>query len=786
MWQWLFWYLGGEAELAQSGAARLVLFHSAPPARGSWWLLVSVGILAPVLMRLFRKRKSGAGSDLATGKLQVWRTVPKLLLLSVLVLLLGQLSLRIDERGKPALALLVDVSPSSEQLDPYTAEELRQLQPLLPLSNPVSSTATARLDRLSVARSVLQRDQANWLRRLSEEFQVSLWGFADGLVEVSPPEAARETLADPAGDLPTQIQRLRTSGSLTNPRRALEQVLRQSQSATPQAVVVLTDGQATSSPEDSFLQAAQELKARGIPLFLVGLGTPAPPRDVRIRDVQVDRVGFLEEPVPLVVHLEGDDLAGERLKIQVLDRVRGSELAEQEIVWPAAVSGSLKVTLPVTPQQAGLWELEIRCVPVPGELRTANNSLVRSIWIRGDQLQVLLVDASPRWEYRHLKSTLERDPRIQLQTWLASADAGWEQIDLSARARLPETAAEWLAPDVIIWGDLPWSLQPGVATALGDFVGSQGGGLLIIPGPELLEECRAAGCPVWLPIASPGDHLPEESGRQLRITVAGRGAPYLEDFVKAESSLKTVGLMNPLAQLSLRPGALTLLESTDPAGPIPLLIEQRYGRGQSLWQNTEELWRLRGVQNGELSRRYWAQLIRYLGKYRIMSGLQGPELWIDRASFDPDEPITIYYRGNIPAPAHVELHHRQGEIQQVPLLPGSYPGEATARLSGLSRGSYLVKLPGNEPAVGPAARFEVTGFDPERSYQPLPLNDLKKAASLTGGRCLRPWELETLLQLLPRGSSQLQAVPRLIPLWNRWEMLLLVVSLLMLEWRIRT
>jgi hypothetical protein len=107
-------------------------------------------------------------------------------------------------------------------------------------------------------------------------------------------------------------------------------------------------------------------------------------------------------------------------------------------------------------------------------------------------LRVLLLEGSPRFDYRHLRGALLKDPGVRLRSFLASADDEWEQpasageVPLTRRSVL-ETP--WAA-DVVIWGDLrPAQLSPKredqdrILASLEALVRG-GGGLLVVAGPS--------------------------------------------------------------------------------------------------------------------------------------------------------------------------------------------------------------------------------------------------------------------------------------------------------------
>jgi len=56
--------------------------------------------------------------------------------------------------------------------------------------------------------------------------------------------------------------------------------------------------------------------------------------------------------------------------------------------------------------------------PVPGERYPDNNTLEAPVSIRKEELRVLIIESTPRWEYRYMRNAMERDPGVEVNTLL--------------------------------------------------------------------------------------------------------------------------------------------------------------------------------------------------------------------------------------------------------------------------------------------------------------------------------------------------------------------------------
>ena len=68
------------------------------------------------------------------------------------------------------------------------------------------------------------------------------------------------------------------------------------------------------------------------------------------------------------------------------------------------------------------WAASAEIPPRPGELISENNRLSQRLTVIDKKIKVLYVEHPPRFEYRYLKNSLVRDPKILVHCILTSAD----------------------------------------------------------------------------------------------------------------------------------------------------------------------------------------------------------------------------------------------------------------------------------------------------------------------------------------------------------------------------
>jgi hypothetical protein len=460
--------------------------------------------------------------------------------------------------------------------------------------------------------------------------------------------------------------------------------------------------------------------------------------------------------------------------------------------------------LTYTPREEGAYEFRIIAPPLDGETDLKNNELNQTVHVRSEQIRVLLVERAPRWEYRHLKSVLERDATIALHTVLQEADLTFEQEDRTALNRFPATEDELFLYDVVILGDVDLEyLNPGALGNLSEFVIRRGGGMIFIAG-ERHNPMNYGGTALegLLPVEVDSVSLPQTTptqGFRLELTRAGATSPIFQigavDPVEVWGRLPEMNWWVETAER--KPGASALAvhpTKHSQSGRLPIILLQRVGSGQVLFHATDELWQIRRRREDIYYGRYWSQAVRFLARTRLLSGARGVEMTSDRSVYRSGDAVRLRVRfidpGMLPptgeaVTAVAERHG--GQRFEVPL---NLHQSGTDVYEGLIRapdpGSYHVWLAAPASGDTPAAcDFRVEDAEEEIRNRAADIRDLELAAELSGGRCLMLADVDELLASLPEGEPVTVSRGRLIPIWSRWEVLLVFVGVLTAEWLLR-
>ena len=422
----------------------------------------------------------------------------RLALIAMVLLMIAQVTLSLKRTGLPCAAVLVDDSLSMTTVDHYDdklskaiGERLKRAGWRAP-SQPLESRPNGAHGK--------QRGLAARHRRRPP---------AAGLFSHRRPAQSRDE------DVPGIVKEIRSAaptGERTRLGAGVRTVLDELRGTTPAGLVLLSDGINTDGPP--LADAAEYARRRGVPLFSIGLGSQQPLRELKLSDLLVDDVVFVNDVVTFECRLTASGFQGQESR-RVAAREGQAGGAGQSGSDRRGRRSAAAVRLPFRPTQVGRFEFVVEAQPQEGELKTERNRLTRTVQVRKEKIRVLLVQAYPSFEFRYLRNMLQRDEMISLHTVLQEADLEHAEQDASALRVFPLRREELFAYDVVIFGDVnPALLSAAALQNLADFVDqpAKGGALVLIAGPAFMPAAYrpdAAGPPAAFrrgkrPLSRPG------------------------------------------------------------------------------------------------------------------------------------------------------------------------------------------------------------------------------------------------------------------------------------------
>jgi len=708
----------------------------------------------------------------------------------------------------------------------------------LPEAARAKANAFCETTRVALACALLTQPAADgkrFLTTLGDRYDLDLLVVGRGIARVT--EADLQAGLVPAGTLSFAERHFQGATDFTV---ALEGILKEIPSEHLAGVLLVSDG--LHNADTSVLPVTRRFGAQGVPVCGVRVGGTRLPFDVAVADVAAPESVFLGDRVRMVASVRATGAAGRTIKVSLLCE---TNVVEEQAFPIASDDWQREIRLAHEPSTNGVARYEVRVEALDGELFADNNAWRTDVAVSDDRINVLLVDHSPRWEFRYLRNLFfGRDKSVHLQSWLVHPDpvSGMATVALppaSAGRKFgdaesggwPNSREEWRAFDVIILGDLDTqTLTPQVQEEIRACVADRGALLVLIGGPRAMPHAFPPDAPLAalapFTVRAQADYWqgPEPSFR-LRLTPTGQGHPVMVQSGSLSENEEVWASLPPFdwrLPVTAKPGAEILAVALPEGGEREqvltdvrqaaehleavmqhrarhaLIASQRVGRGKVLGLAFDRTWRLRYRTGDTRHHRFWGQVMRWGLGERLRAGSERFRAGTDRLVYGPEDPVTVMarvlnedYSGVSDARLEAVLRRKDGgEVTRVALTPRAD-----------SHGFYEATLP--PPKRAGAFELEVVRLDavaPEKieasflvtaSRRPIEMgtvrpsrDTLEALAKGTGGRVVTPDRLTELVEAFGEGRGTVQE-RREIALWNHPLVLLLLALLLTAEWVLR-
>ncbi|HEU4767087.1 MAG TPA: glutamine amidotransferase, partial [Pyrinomonadaceae bacterium] len=599
----------------------------------------------------------------------------------------------------------------------------------------------------AVKQSLLGTGQNSFLNRLDAKFKTNLYGFGGALSRL---KGADDLFAE---------------GRTSDLAGALDETLKRSSGTPLSAIVLATDG-ASNVPRD-LAATLRELRARDIPVFTVGVGNTARPMDAELTRINMPRRVLVGSRVNIETYV---GLSGyQATKVLLGVREDGRAIKTEE--FNLRGNDTQAVNLEITPTTPGIHRYTVEVTPLDGELTIENNKQDALVEVISGPLRLLHVEGEPRWELGKIRESLAlNEKNIILVSLQRTGENKFYRQGIASQTELatgfPLTEEELFSYHGLVIG----SVEAGFFTAdqlrsIETFVARRGGGLLAIGGRLSFDGGKYRGTTIddLLPVSLTGGAVDDASSfapvYKAILTGAGQTHPItrLNDDrganQKAWNELPPISVSQVLT--NVKPGASVLLEArrTDGAGQTaPLLVQQRYGRGQTLALTASDTWRwrMRMDSKNNAHETFWRRMLRYV----VSSTPQQIEIGAEKDVYAMDDTVNIVAdirdkRFNPVSDAHAtaRVTKPSGAVVDVPLKfttlnsVNTYAGEFKAD----ELGDHRIELIGTSAGLGTlSATSSILVSDLNREYYSAAQNSdlLKRISAETGGKYFTPAEAQ--------------------------------------------
>jgi Putative glutamine amidotransferase len=523
----------------------------------------------------------------------------------------------------------------------------------------------------------------NWSRY---EAGTDLLFGEDGITEVIRSEIPVFVMGFDTGSVraePSELLNGKPRGHLTDLAGALRSVAeRDSRTA---AVVLVSDG--AHNADGDVREAAASVPA---PIFAVGLGRPVGMRqgvkDLAITAVDAPETALVNNAVlaEVAVRSTGYDLTkGSDRMVDVILSQNDQVLQSREV--ELTEDGlAVRVEMKVVPEREGAFTYKVEVRARGDEENKENN--VRTFTVRAvdRQIAVLYVEGAARWEYKWIKTVLQKDPAIRFTGVVATGRGAYlvqgEKTTNDLAKGLPQSAEGYEPLNIVILGDIAASsFDAKTIEELRAFV-DRGGGLLVLGGYQAFGAGGWGSTPLadLLPVVIEDDDTTQfEKPFAPAVSPEGRVHPILTGLTDAFETEPRPILdgCSPLGRT--KPGATVLLENPEDAN-APVLAVGRFGAGRvaAFAGDTTYRWALagRGGEGSGLHERFFGQLVR---------GLFSPEEAIEQTG----KPVVIETDGHV-----CRLYEEVRVMARVRGEKGEYIDDAVISCTAIGPGKASIDL----------------------------------------------------------------------------------------------
>jgi uncharacterized membrane protein len=716
------------------------------------WLLVvaSLAVMTAVGYSLMQRRDS-----LNVGKLIVLAGIQTAMLTLVLVLLwqpaLSSDRLRSEDNS---VALLIDTSASMSYGE---AGESRLQQAVAALNDGV-------------------------LEDLSADLETRLYAFSKESMTID------------------SLEQMPPPGPATRLGDALLGVLREARASALGAVVLISDG-ADNSNELNTARLA-EIAGFGVPVHTVGVGRESIPEDIELESVSMTTQVMAGSRVSAQVSLRHAGSGSAMIKVYDGDAI----LAAEELALPGR-DGVTTHWVDFDVGEAGIKDLRFVLDAIPGERNTVNNVQYRVIEVPAERRRILYVEGEPRWEYKFIRRAVEETSPIRLASLLRTTPNKFYRQGIDDPTELengfPEDRETLFDYDALIIGSFEAAaLTPEQQENISAFVSERGGSLLMLAGLRGLADGGWGNSIVAdvLPARLPDIDAPTfiRWPAKASLTTVGEDSLLTRLDSDRETNILLWEEMPDIADYQylaeVKPGAVTLLEADIQGTTHPLLVHQRYGRGNAYILATGGTWRWQMQLPSEDQRHetFWRQMLRALAASAPLPIVLSAE----RLFYGDETEVTLRaevkdkeYLPVADAAVTVSVTTPAGEaagvveMQAIAGEPGLYEATIQADQTGMYRFEAEARLGDDLLGSAPLAVRRADGLVEHFQIQQN-RSLLENLANVTGGRYFALDELDALPETIQFSDAGILET-EILDLWNMPIVFLLLLLLKTGEWLLR-
>lgn len=582
----------------------------------------------------------------------------------------------------------------------------------------------------------------------------------------------------------------------TDINAAIEKILEEHDNL--RALVLLTDGDWNTGQAP--VGAAQKLRRRNVPIFAIPVGSDKRLPDLDISNVTAPTYGIIGENVQIPFTILSSLDRDVRTIVRLRDTKSGVERTKS-ITIPAGEEYYDSILWRLTTEGSSTLELSIPFAN--GEMVAKNNKRQFTIAGKKESLNVLVIETSPRWEYRFIRNALYRDPGVTVDCLLLHPQLGLGDGP-GYIEKFPEKLEDLQKYDVVFLGDVgigAGGLTNEQAELLKGLVENQASGIVFIPGSQgnqnsLLKSPLGDLIPVILD-EERKEGFSEATPSSLNLTSDGKGSLLTmlgdteEDNPIIWKSLPGFYWHAPVIKAKGGTDVLAVHGNrSNEFGRIPLLVTKTAGNGKVLFLGHDSAWRWRRGVEDLYHYRFWGQVARWMSYQRNMAAGERIRLYFTPDRPKPGDTVTLNANAfdQYGAPLKkgdvlVDITSPDGKTRRISLdkAEGAW-GSYSGRFKIAQPGAWKIEaVVGEDKTHGIKTTLLAQGSELEKTGMPSRPDVLLEMATVSRGRLIDGENLSALIKEIQTLPDPTPLETR-TPLWSSWITAAILILLLVIFW----